>query len=72
MFAASVHGMPGISFLKPDEQLVLYSPSKISNNKLSGSGDEAFVQINVASQSEVWLDIQFRSSCCLNDECSEW
>ena len=30
MFAASVHGMPGISFLKPDEQLVLYSPSKIS------------------------------------------
>ena len=28
--AASVHGVPGISFLKPDEQLVLYSPSKIS------------------------------------------
>ena len=30
MFAASVHGVPGISFLKPDEQLVIHSPSTIS------------------------------------------
>merc|ERR1719359_1969742 len=30
IFLVPVQGMPGISFLKPDEQLVLYSPSKIS------------------------------------------
>ena len=29
-FAVSVQGAPGISFLKPDEQLVIYSPSDIS------------------------------------------